>query len=749
MPKVNTNTGNPAPSSEFGSSPGRSKRRQSICTSQLQKQPSPDDLTASKILAGITAESIPLPDTQFIRRVLENSRRAKSNKKNDPPRPPNAFFLFRNALHTHLSAHNLKVPQVSSAAGRLWDCAEEETKSQYTRLQEIAKFLHLEMHPGYVYRPRKSSFHAQQDKKDEDQIGAQENCVERNVESELGVNGTADNNNERKGRRNSRKVTTTTRSVSQSNVTNLNVNQAALLSSSSPSTNSSNSSVPSSPEKSSPIQQKFNVCDDDTDLHADNSVGGFGSCVDNAVDNLGSHVNDNIDNFGSSVGEIVDNSYEAHEKNMKFRASPPIEFAQKSLSLQPHPSQLSYNNRHGDNYDGNHQFHPTSPVTTYKLQPTSPTTTFDFSNLNLSPPQFQSQSHMPLTYSLGGNNVGFESKDNGISGNRNTSVATHVKSTMRRGKVVKIGSDSNDMYVRPMVLKDDPNISMPQSSNESSIAFSTSFSSSTASISQSILPSPVTLPQSVHSSFLNHHHQIITFNPNQADLSQLQERQPHPPNNNGFSSQNSMNMETIQPYYYFYQQQPLPNHRTQLIDPALISTPDLENSNVPDSTYDPVNSEIGNEKSCDSNSLDLLNDNRNSLLLTKPINGKSDKINEYNGRVRGNEVQHDRYQSKTKEHFNGETSICRDGGTGDYDDNLPSVPREECLNVNDGYLATGGTTNRAGAYLNIMDYAQKQTSSQQSHHQQRQLHQAQLQHYRQPLHDEQYNEWINWSENFQ
>ncbi|CAG8433025.1 8579_t:CDS:10 [Diversispora eburnea] len=102
------------------------------------------------------AKSIPLPDIQFIRRVLENSRRAKSSKKNDPPRPPNAFFLFRNALHTHLSVHNLKVPQVSSAAGRLWDCAEEETKNQYTRLQEIAKVLHLEMHPGYVYRPRKS-----------------------------------------------------------------------------------------------------------------------------------------------------------------------------------------------------------------------------------------------------------------------------------------------------------------------------------------------------------------------------------------------------------------------------------------------------------------------------------------------------------------------------------------------------------------------------------------------------------------
>ncbi|CAG8639460.1 3093_t:CDS:2 [Dentiscutata erythropus] len=152
MPKVNSNNST------------RVKRRQSICTSSPSFRPSPDDKTTAEILAGLTAEHIPLPDTHFIKRVLENSRRAKS-KKNDPPRPPNAFFLFRNALHIHLSTHNLKVPQVSMAAGKLWDNATEKTKSQYTRLQEIAKVLHLEMHPGYVYRPRKSL----QDKKEDDQ----------------------------------------------------------------------------------------------------------------------------------------------------------------------------------------------------------------------------------------------------------------------------------------------------------------------------------------------------------------------------------------------------------------------------------------------------------------------------------------------------------------------------------------------------------------------------------------------------
>src|SRR5436190_4149945 len=113
MPKVITNLQNT-----------RANRRN--CTNN--DNPS-NEKTTSELLSGLRAEHIPLPDTQYIKRVLENSRRAKS-KKNDPPRPPNAFFLFRNALHSHLAARNLKVPQVSMAAGELWGAASEETKSQ-------------------------------------------------------------------------------------------------------------------------------------------------------------------------------------------------------------------------------------------------------------------------------------------------------------------------------------------------------------------------------------------------------------------------------------------------------------------------------------------------------------------------------------------------------------------------------------------------------------------------------------------
>src|SRR2546429_5777158 len=48
-------------------------------------------------------------------------------------RSPNAFSLFRHALHSHLAARNLKVPQISMAAGELWRAASEEIKSQYAK----------------------------------------------------------------------------------------------------------------------------------------------------------------------------------------------------------------------------------------------------------------------------------------------------------------------------------------------------------------------------------------------------------------------------------------------------------------------------------------------------------------------------------------------------------------------------------------------------------------------------------------
>ncbi|KAG9301904.1 hypothetical protein G9A89_004584 [Geosiphon pyriformis] len=117
---------------------------------------SKDPSITTTLLNGITAEDIPFPEVDLVKRVLASSRRTK-NRRSDPPRPPNGFFLFRNALHSHLADMNLKVPQVSMAAGLLWEKALPETRAHYTNLQNIAKQWHLKMYPGYVYRPRRSS----------------------------------------------------------------------------------------------------------------------------------------------------------------------------------------------------------------------------------------------------------------------------------------------------------------------------------------------------------------------------------------------------------------------------------------------------------------------------------------------------------------------------------------------------------------------------------------------------------------
>ncbi|CAG8577569.1 13220_t:CDS:2 [Ambispora leptoticha] len=146
-----------------------------------------DSILTQTLLKGMTAEDVPFPQPELIQRILSNSRRAvrvstggggKNNnnndtiipkssaninhnhsakkKRNEPPRPPNNFFLFRHALHLHLSNLSLKVPQVSVAAGILWDNALPNTKAYYSNLQSMAKEWHLKMYPGYVYRPRRA-----------------------------------------------------------------------------------------------------------------------------------------------------------------------------------------------------------------------------------------------------------------------------------------------------------------------------------------------------------------------------------------------------------------------------------------------------------------------------------------------------------------------------------------------------------------------------------------------------------------
>src|ERR1051325_9422812 len=94
----------------------------------------------------------------WILNVLSMYFSGTKSKRNDPPRPPNAFFLFRNALNSHLSALNLRVPQVSMAAGKLWVLPVKKSKVNILDILDYKKLPSQSLTFGnaYVYRPRKT-----------------------------------------------------------------------------------------------------------------------------------------------------------------------------------------------------------------------------------------------------------------------------------------------------------------------------------------------------------------------------------------------------------------------------------------------------------------------------------------------------------------------------------------------------------------------------------------------------------------
>lgn len=94
-------------------------------------------------------------------------------KKDKPPRPPNAFILYRQRHHPLLRAkfpnlHNnqickwdenhLKYPTNDLQAiilGKQWQLANEETKAHFKKAADIIKQRHVQAYPNYQYQPRK------------------------------------------------------------------------------------------------------------------------------------------------------------------------------------------------------------------------------------------------------------------------------------------------------------------------------------------------------------------------------------------------------------------------------------------------------------------------------------------------------------------------------------------------------------------------------------------------------------------
>ncbi|CAG8650310.1 6695_t:CDS:1 [Paraglomus occultum] len=64
----------------------------------------------------------------------ERRRQARINRRTKPPRPPNAFFLFRNEVR--MQEASLNQQQVSKIAAERWRLLPDCEKKRYARLAE-------------------------------------------------------------------------------------------------------------------------------------------------------------------------------------------------------------------------------------------------------------------------------------------------------------------------------------------------------------------------------------------------------------------------------------------------------------------------------------------------------------------------------------------------------------------------------------------------------------------------------------
>ncbi|CAG8595355.1 13883_t:CDS:1, partial [Cetraspora pellucida] len=91
-----------------------------------------------------------------------NSRRALQYQKDPetckPPRPPNAYMLFRKNCNAEikLTKANLNLKEISRLASQKWDVQNAAVKHYFGNLAEAAKEKHIERYKNYKYVPKKN-----------------------------------------------------------------------------------------------------------------------------------------------------------------------------------------------------------------------------------------------------------------------------------------------------------------------------------------------------------------------------------------------------------------------------------------------------------------------------------------------------------------------------------------------------------------------------------------------------------------
>lgn len=76
-----------------------------------------------------------------------------------PPRPPNAFILYRKSKqHEIISNHNgITNNEVSKKIGKMWHNEHDKIRQKFVVMADLAKKEHLKKYPNYKYSPRKTN----------------------------------------------------------------------------------------------------------------------------------------------------------------------------------------------------------------------------------------------------------------------------------------------------------------------------------------------------------------------------------------------------------------------------------------------------------------------------------------------------------------------------------------------------------------------------------------------------------------
>lgn len=93
--------------------------------------------------------------------VREKYGKAQASNKEikalTPPRPPNAFILYRKDQHAIVQQHHPGIlnSDVSRLIAKMWRSETQLTKDKYHDMAFQYKDAHLQKYPGYRYKPRR------------------------------------------------------------------------------------------------------------------------------------------------------------------------------------------------------------------------------------------------------------------------------------------------------------------------------------------------------------------------------------------------------------------------------------------------------------------------------------------------------------------------------------------------------------------------------------------------------------------